>query len=122
MTRDEFIDKQKVDAESLRTKVLADPTANPALLALAADKDGWSEGFLAALEEAGLLRPDDQAPPSAASRKSRVFCRYCPPAFSTARPASRLRPRATCSGFSRTSTSGTATRRTRSPRLITMYI
>jgi CARDB len=69
MTRDEFIDKQKVDAESLRTKVLADPTANPALLALAADKDGWSEGFLAALEEAGLLRPDNQAPPIRSEQK-----------------------------------------------------
>jgi hypothetical protein len=63
MTRDEFINKQEADAEKLRTKVLADATANPALLALAADKDGWQQGFLGALEEAGLLRPESQAPP-----------------------------------------------------------
>ncbi|WP_346658742.1 Ig-like domain-containing protein [Bradyrhizobium sp. 143] len=63
LTRDEFIARQRTDAEALRLKVLADPTANPALQALAADKDAWGNGFLAALEDAGILQPSDQAPP-----------------------------------------------------------
>ena len=63
MTREEFVTRQRADAEALRIKVVADPLANPALLALAADKDAWGDGFLAALEQAGLLQPADQAPP-----------------------------------------------------------
>ncbi len=63
MTRDEFVAAQTTQAESLRTAVLADPTANATLINLAADHDGWVNAYLAALEESGMLRPDDQAPP-----------------------------------------------------------
>src|SRR5262249_41729301 len=47
----------------LRVKVLADSTANPVLLNLAADAAAWQSGYLAALEEGGLIRPVDEAPP-----------------------------------------------------------
>jgi YD repeat-containing protein len=63
MTRDEFIAQQDVEAEALRQRVLADSTANPALINLASDTDTWQMGWLGALEEAGLLLPADQAPP-----------------------------------------------------------
>ena len=63
LTRDEFIAEQTAEAERLRTKVLADATANAALINLASDADAWQMGYLAALEQQGLLRPDDQAPP-----------------------------------------------------------
>ena len=38
------------------------PAPRPALLTLAADKDGWRDLYLAALEQAGLLRPEDALP------------------------------------------------------------
>ncbi|WP_334399784.1 CARDB domain-containing protein [Bradyrhizobium sp. AZCC 2289] len=62
MTRDEFIAQQKAQAETLRTRVIADNSANPALLNLAADADTWQQGYLAALEQSGLLLPVDQGP------------------------------------------------------------
>src|SRR5262249_32662594 len=64
LTRDEFVRRQSAEAEALRQAVLHDPTASPALAALAADRDTWVTAFLAALEQAGLLRPDDKAPPA----------------------------------------------------------
>jgi VCBS repeat-containing protein len=63
MTRDEFVAQQTTEAETLRQRVLADPTANPALLNLAADATTWQKGYLGALEQAGLLLPENQAPP-----------------------------------------------------------
>ncbi|MEX2646227.1 MAG: CARDB domain-containing protein, partial [Gaiellaceae bacterium] len=63
MTRAEFVDVQSREAERLRTAVLADPTANAALVNLAADRDGWTNAYLGALEESGMLRPEDEAPP-----------------------------------------------------------
>src|SRR5262249_9873045 len=63
LTRDEFIQRMTADALRLRESVLADPTASSALLQLAADGDTWTQGYLAALEQVGLLRPEDQAPP-----------------------------------------------------------
>src|SRR5205807_6711958 len=50
-------------AEQLRTAILKDATASPSLLTLAADADGWDKLYLAGLEQAGLLRPDDALPP-----------------------------------------------------------
>jgi hypothetical protein len=63
LTRDEFVQRQSADAERLRQAVLNDPTASPGLIALASDHDAWVMGFLAALEQTRLLRPDDTAPP-----------------------------------------------------------
>src|SRR5262249_11262097 len=62
LTRAEFVQRQSQDAEARRLAVLADPNASSALRTLAADHDAWVKGFLAALEQAGLLRQDDQAP------------------------------------------------------------
>jgi CARDB len=63
MTRDEFIAQQTAQAETLRQGVLADPTANPALVNFAADDSTWTKGYLGALEQGGLLLPAGQAPP-----------------------------------------------------------
>src|SRR5262249_32902516 len=60
---------QTAEAERLRNAVLNDPTANGALVNLAADHDGWVNAYLAALEESGMLRPEDQAPPIRANPK-----------------------------------------------------
>ncbi|MDN5787881.1 CARDB domain-containing protein, partial [Pseudorhodobacter sp.] len=64
MTRDEFIARQKADAETLRLAVLADPAAAASLQTLAADAGVWADGFLAALTTAGLLRAEADAPPA----------------------------------------------------------
>ena len=63
MTRAEFVAAQLEEAERLRQAVIADSTATPALQTLAADAAAWNDGFLAALEQAGLLRDEDDAPP-----------------------------------------------------------
>ncbi|MEO7621604.1 MAG: CARDB domain-containing protein, partial [Gallionella sp.] len=63
LTRDEFIAEQTTYAKQLRTAILADTTAPGNLSVLAADESQWVQGWLAALETAGLLRPVDQAPP-----------------------------------------------------------
>ncbi|RUZ17283.1 CARDB domain-containing protein, partial [Mesorhizobium sp. M7A.F.Ca.CA.001.09.1.1] len=63
MTRDEFVAEQKAEAANLRTRVLADPTANAVLINLAADAKTWEASYLGALELAGILRPVDEAPP-----------------------------------------------------------
>ncbi len=63
LTREEFIAQQTTEALKLRTAILADPTATQALVVLAADATQWTSLYLAALEEAGLLRPVDEAPP-----------------------------------------------------------
>jgi hypothetical protein len=63
LTRPEFIAEQRSHALGLRDAILADSTAATALAALAADAEGWVQGWLAALETAGLLRPVDQVPP-----------------------------------------------------------
>ena len=72
MTRDEFVAAQTVVAERLRTAVLEDATANAALVNLAADRDGWVDAYLGALEESGMLRPEGQAPPIRLTRRSRA--------------------------------------------------
>ncbi|WP_372897880.1 CARDB domain-containing protein, partial [Stieleria sp.] len=61
--RDEFISLQTRDALALRDAVLDDPNATPALRVLAADRDTWTDAYLAALEEGGLLRVEDDVPP-----------------------------------------------------------
>ncbi|HYU32388.1 MAG TPA: putative Ig domain-containing protein [Thermoanaerobaculia bacterium] len=62
LTRDEFIAQQKDEAERLRLRILADPAASRSLVLLAADAGSWTGLYLTALEQAGLLRPEDQAP------------------------------------------------------------
>jgi len=62
LTRAEFIARQSAEALRLRDGILSDDTASQALVVLAADKDLWVSLYLAALEEAGLLRPEEQAP------------------------------------------------------------
>lgn len=63
LTRDEFIAEQTAYAEQLRLAILADPEAPASLDVLASDASQWVQGWLGALETAGLLRPVDQAPP-----------------------------------------------------------
>ncbi len=63
MTRDEFVAEQTAEARRLRTAILADATANAALVNLAADEATWVASYLAALEDSGELRPVDTAPP-----------------------------------------------------------
>src|SRR5207244_2753755 len=53
---------QKQFAATLRANVLKDPTASTALQALAADPANWTDLYLQALTQAGLLRPEDQPP------------------------------------------------------------
>ncbi|MCC5624358.1 hypothetical protein [Nostoc sp. CHAB 5715] len=63
MTRAEFVQEQTTSALRLRNAILLDPTASVALTVLAADANTWTNAYLAALEQAGLLRPENQAPP-----------------------------------------------------------
>ncbi len=63
MTRAEFVSHQSQQAIDLRQAILASNTAPGPLLALAADEGTWVDLYLAALEDAGLLRPDGATPP-----------------------------------------------------------
>src|SRR3546814_4363718 len=63
MTRAEFVAFQTGQAKGLRDAILAAADAPPSLLALAASETQWTDLYLAALEEAGLLRPDGEVPP-----------------------------------------------------------
>ena len=62
MTPDEFVAQQTQFAATLRTNILDDPTASSSLQILAADPTNWTDLYLAALTQAGLLRPEDQPP------------------------------------------------------------
>ncbi|HEX4609016.1 MAG TPA: putative Ig domain-containing protein, partial [Urbifossiella sp.] len=62
LTRDEYVAQQTAFALALRAGVLNDATAAPALRALAADAGNWTDLYLTALTQAGLLRPEDQPP------------------------------------------------------------
>ncbi|HND51211.1 MAG TPA: putative Ig domain-containing protein, partial [Pirellulaceae bacterium] len=62
LTRDEFVAMHTTEAKRLRTAILADATASTPLKVLAADEPTWVDLYLAALEDAGLLRAADQAP------------------------------------------------------------
>ncbi|MGB2202392.1 MAG: CARDB domain-containing protein, partial [Pseudooceanicola atlanticus] len=64
LTRDEFVALQLAEADRLRDAILADPEAQGALAAIAGDATAWRSGYLAALETAGILRPDGEAPPA----------------------------------------------------------
>ena len=63
MTRAEFVARQTAEALQLRGAILADLTANAVLVNLAADEATWVASYLAALEDSGLLRPENEAPP-----------------------------------------------------------
>ncbi|MDR0673568.1 MAG: putative Ig domain-containing protein, partial [Zoogloeaceae bacterium] len=63
LTRDEFIAEQTAHAQRLRAAILADMEAPILLSVLASDETQWIDGWLGALEAAGLLRPQDEAPP-----------------------------------------------------------
>ncbi|WP_422665759.1 CARDB domain-containing protein (plasmid) [Anabaena sp. PCC 7938] len=63
MTRAEFVQQQTQEALRLRNAILKDPTASISLTVLAADTNTWTNAYLAALEQAGLLRPENAAPP-----------------------------------------------------------
>ncbi len=69
MTRSEFIDHSLEQVEPVRQAIVSDPTAGAALAALAADKATWDTLYLAALEEADLLRADGAAPPNRENAK-----------------------------------------------------
>src|SRR5262249_55806072 len=62
LTPDEFVAQQRQQAAQLRQKILADPTASSSLRLLAADATTWTDLYLTALTQAGLLRPVDQPP------------------------------------------------------------
>src|SRR5262249_14899151 len=62
LTRDEYVDQQEQFAATLRANILNDATATPALQALAANAANWTDLYLLALTQAGLLRAVD-APP-----------------------------------------------------------
>ncbi|MCH2167041.1 MAG: tandem-95 repeat protein [Oceanicola sp.] len=63
MTRAEFEAQQRALAEALRQALLADPAASPELFAVAADGELWSDLYIGALEDAGVLRLQDGVPP-----------------------------------------------------------
>ncbi|WP_460200674.1 putative Ig domain-containing protein, partial [Scytonema sp. NUACC21] len=63
MTRGEFVAEQSREALKLRQAILQDKTATPALINLAANPDTWTNAFLAALEQTGLLREESGIPP-----------------------------------------------------------
>ena len=63
LTRDEFVAQQITLADQMRTAILADPTASPALFTLAANQSTWEDMYLASLEQAGTLLPEGTAPP-----------------------------------------------------------
>ena len=63
LTRDEFMAEQVTYAKKLRAAILADASAPASLSVLAADEAQWAQGWLGALEAAGLLRPVGEAPP-----------------------------------------------------------
>jgi subtilase family serine protease len=63
LTREEFIAEQTEAALNLRDSILKDTQASPSLALLAADSQTWIASYLAALEAAGLLRPEEEAPP-----------------------------------------------------------
>ncbi|UOP01493.1 CARDB domain-containing protein [Kingella potus] len=63
LTRAEFVADQSAHAKKLRAAILADKSAGAALQLLAADEGQWIEGWLAALELAGLLRAENEAAP-----------------------------------------------------------
>ncbi|MEL6165800.1 MAG: hypothetical protein AAFR37_19305, partial [Cyanobacteria bacterium J06628_3] len=63
MSRDEFIAEQTSEALKLRQAILNDKSASTALVNLASNQETWTNSYLAALETAGLLRPEDGIPP-----------------------------------------------------------
>src|SRR5690606_15836430 len=63
MTRAEFVEFQSRQARALREAVIASDDAPPALLAIAADEQEWVDLYLAALEQAQLLRDEAEVPP-----------------------------------------------------------
>ncbi|WP_233259655.1 CARDB domain-containing protein, partial [Ramlibacter sp. WS9] len=63
ITRDEFIADQTAHAKKLRAAILTDAAASSTLTTIAADEAQWVQGWLAALEQAGMLRPLEEAPP-----------------------------------------------------------
>ena len=62
MSRDEFVAQVLAEAAQLRQAILADPNASGSLITLATDEQVWSDLYLAALEQAGILRSEDQSP------------------------------------------------------------
>ena len=62
LSRDEFVAQQTQEAMQLRSAILADTTAAPALVLLASNADAWTGLYLKALVQAGLLLPDGTAP------------------------------------------------------------
>lgn len=63
LSREEFIELQTNSALKLRESILNDDTASDTLQLLAADEATWTSSYLAALEEAGLLRQSGEAAP-----------------------------------------------------------
>ncbi|MEL6104395.1 MAG: CARDB domain-containing protein, partial [Planctomycetota bacterium] len=64
MTRDEFLEHTLAEADQLRNGILADETADAALVSLAGDPDAWRSLYLNYLVESGRLRAEDAVPPT----------------------------------------------------------
>ncbi|MCL4179872.1 MAG: tandem-95 repeat protein, partial [Verrucomicrobia bacterium] len=62
MTAQEYVDYQRANARAVRDRILADAEAPTALKLAAADEGIWTDLYLVALADTGLLRPEDQAP------------------------------------------------------------
>jgi YD repeat-containing protein len=62
LTTAEFIAQQTQEAAALRAAILADPTASSSLQVLASNATSWTDLYLTALTQAGVLRPEDVPP------------------------------------------------------------
>ncbi len=62
MTAEEYVAYQRDEALAMREAILADEDAPSGLRVAVADADLWAEAYLAALSDAGLLRPEDEPP------------------------------------------------------------
>jgi len=62
LTTAEFIAQQTQEAATLRAAILLDPTASSSLQVLAADATSWTDLYLTALTQAGVLRAADVPP------------------------------------------------------------
>jgi len=62
MTPEEYIEHQSEYARQIRNAILIDPDVSTALRTLASNEQTWVDGYLAGLENAGLLRAEDVPP------------------------------------------------------------
>ena len=64
MTAADYVSYQTARAVDLRARILSDPAAPQALVAAATDVGQFTNFYLASLQQAGVLRPEDTPPPA----------------------------------------------------------